>query len=119
MILLKGKGTNLSKFEDSSRIMDDILSFQRTSSDKIGLGYVHKKPNKYSKSEVKKSNDTPKTYAVVLNNAIKRERNEIKTGSNQEKSPTPPKRYQNSLLDTVILAIVFVIELLIVEGIDT
>ena len=42
VILLKGKGTNLYKFEDSSRILDDILSYQRTSSDKIGLGYIHK-----------------------------------------------------------------------------
>ena len=33
------KGTNLSRHENSSKILDDILNSQRPSSNKVGLGY--------------------------------------------------------------------------------
>jgi chromosome segregation ATPase len=48
------KGTNLSKFESSSKILDDILNSQRPSSNKVGLGYDHKETNKGLKYEIQK-----------------------------------------------------------------
>ena len=35
-----------SKFENRSRVLDDILSSQRPSSDRSALGFVKKKKNK-------------------------------------------------------------------------
>ena len=37
--LRKGVDEKYSNFENNSRILDDILSIQRPSNDKIGLGY--------------------------------------------------------------------------------
>lgn len=54
VILLIEKGTNFPMFEDSLRILDDILNCQRTSCENIGLDYVHKQPNKYLKYKVQK-----------------------------------------------------------------
>jgi hypothetical protein len=69
------KGIDLSKFEISSKILDDILDSQRPSSNKNGLCYDHKETNKGSISGILKSDKNPKTYATALQNSFKRERN--------------------------------------------
>jgi hypothetical protein len=108
------KGTNLSKLESSSKILDDILNSQRPSSNKAGLGYDHKETNKGSKYGIQKSDKNPRTYAASLQSSFKREENQIKTDSNQQISAlspkineyrrnttprrTPPKRYQQLFL---------------------
>ena len=43
-----------SKFENSSRILDDILSSQRPSGDRSGLGFVKKRIHKFFLSQIKK-----------------------------------------------------------------
>jgi hypothetical protein len=77
------KGTNLSKFESSSKILDEILNSQRPSNNKVGLGYDHKETNKGSISGIHKSDENPKTYAASLQSSFKREKNQIKTDSTQ------------------------------------
>ena len=48
------EGSIKSKFENSSRIIDDILSSQRPSGDKSSLGFVKEKKPIFFLSQVKK-----------------------------------------------------------------
>jgi hypothetical protein len=108
------KGNNQSRFENSSKILDDILNSQISSSNKSGLGYDQKKSNKGSNSTSQKTDKNPKSYAVSLQSSFKKEERKIKIDSNQHKSAlpskeneyrkntttrrTPPKRYQHLFL---------------------
>ena len=85
------KGTNLSKLESSSKILDDILNNQTPSSNKVGPGYDHKENNKGLKYEIQKSDKNPKTYAASLQSSFKNEENKIKNYSNQHKNGVPSK----------------------------
>ena len=53
-----------SKFENSSRTSDEILSFQRPSSDKSGLGFDKEKKPRYSSCTNQDGNK--RSYDVVL-----------------------------------------------------
>jgi hypothetical protein len=96
--------------------LDDILNIQIPSSNKAGLGYDHNEINKRLNYETQKSDKNPKTYAVSLQSSFKREKNQIKTDSTQQRSAlspkrneykinttpriTPPKRYQQLFLSS-------------------
>ena len=43
-----------SKFENSSRILDEILSSQRPSGDRSGLGFIKEKKQRVFLSQIKK-----------------------------------------------------------------
>jgi hypothetical protein len=67
------KGNNQSRFENSSKILDDILNSQRSSSNKTGLGYDQNKSNKGSNSTSQETDKNPKSYAVALQSSFKKE----------------------------------------------
>jgi hypothetical protein len=85
------KGNNQSRFENSSRILDDILNSRRSSSNNLGLFYNQNKSNKGSKSLSQETNKNPKGYAVALQISLKEEEIKIKTNSNQHKFSLPSK----------------------------
>jgi chromosome segregation ATPase len=58
------KGNNQSRFENSSKILDDILNNQISSSNKTGLGYDQNKSNKGSNSTSQETDKNPKSYAT-------------------------------------------------------
>ena len=64
------KGNNQSRFENSSKISNDILNSQRSPNDKKGLGY-----DQYSTSTKKKTKKQPISYADALRSPLKREDN--------------------------------------------
>jgi hypothetical protein len=67
------KGSNQSTFENSSRILDDILNSQIPSSNKSGLGSDQNKYNKGSNSTSQQNDKNPKIYAVSLQSTFKEE----------------------------------------------
>jgi hypothetical protein len=69
------KGIDLSIFESSSEILDDILNIQRSSHNKVVLGYDHKETNKGLVSGIQKNDKNIKTYAYSLQSSFKREKN--------------------------------------------
>ena len=62
-----------SKFENSSRILNEILSIQIPSSDRYGLGFVKKKKKKPESLPVTNQDGSKKNYVEVLNTPTKRE----------------------------------------------
>ena len=66
------EGSIKSKFENSSRILDDILSSQRPSGDRSGLGFV--KETKPESFPVTNQEGSKKNYAEVLKTPAKKER---------------------------------------------
>ena len=61
-----------SKLENNSKILDDILNSQRSSSDKSGLGFVkEKKPESFPLTNQRGST---KIYVEVLKSPIKKEK---------------------------------------------
>ena len=52
-----------SNFENRSRILDDILSSQRPSSDRSGLGFVKKKKKKPKSFPATNQEGSKKSYA--------------------------------------------------------
>ena len=61
-----------SKFENSSRILDDILSSQIPLSDRSGLGFIkEKKPKSFPLTNQRGSR---KSYAEGLNGPVKKEK---------------------------------------------
>jgi hypothetical protein len=108
------RGNNQSRIEKRSRVLDDILNSQISSSNKTRLGYDQNNSNKGPNSTSQETNQNPKIYAVALQSSFKKEESEIKTNSNQQKCPlpskenkyrrntttrrTPPKRYQHLFL---------------------
>ena len=61
-----------SKFENNSRILDDILSSQRPSSDRSGLGFVKEK--KSESSPLTNQRGSTKSYVEVLKKPVKKEK---------------------------------------------
>ena len=65
------EGSIKSKFENSSRILDDILNSQRSSSDRSGLGLnKEKKPESLSFTN---QGGNKKSYAKALQSQVKKE----------------------------------------------
>ena len=60
-----------SNFENNSRTLDEILSVQRPSSNKTGLGYDKEKKLEYSSFTNQDGNK--RSYATALKSPIKRE----------------------------------------------
>ena len=74
IILLRNKLDEESaqaKFENSSNILDDILNRQKTSSDKIGLGYDKGKKPECSSSTIQDGNK--RSHASTLTHSIEKE----------------------------------------------
>ena len=67
---LRNKLDEESRFENSSRTLDEILILQRRSSDKSGLGFDKEKPG-YSSCTNQDGNKI--SYDIVLMSQIKRE----------------------------------------------
>jgi hypothetical protein len=67
------KGNNQSIFENSSKILNDILNSQRSPNDKIGLGY-----DQDSTSAKQNTDKQPISYADALRIPLKREDNKGK-----------------------------------------
>ena len=88
------EGSIKSKFENSSRILDDIMSSQRPSSDRSGLGFVkEKKPNGFPVTNQERSK---KSYDEVLKTPAKKEgsKKEISQDKNRNnRAPKRPNRY--------------------------
>ena len=85
-----------SKFEKSSRILDDILSSQIPSSDRSGLEFVNE--NKLEIFYVTNQEGSKKIYAEVLKTPAKKERSEKVGLISQDKNrnnlaPKRPNRY--------------------------
>ena len=107
------KGKNHSRFENNSKILDDILNSQRSPKDKTGLGC-----DKKSTSVTLKTNKRKISYTDALKSTLKIENNKRKTSlktvhNNLKSAPptkekedkwnimtrrTPPKRYQHIFL---------------------
>jgi hypothetical protein len=92
--LLKGefeKEKKGSKFENSSKILDEILSSQRSPNNKTGLGYTQDSTST-SQGSVKR----PISYADALKGSLRREDNKekmipLKTVPHKHKSTLPTK----------------------------
>ena len=65
------EGSIKSKFENSSRILDKILSIQRPSGDRSSLGFV--KENKPKTFHVTNQEGSKKHYSEVLKTPTKKE----------------------------------------------
>jgi hypothetical protein len=68
------KGNNQSRFENNSKILDNILNIQISSSNKTGLGYDQNNFNKGSNSTSQETNKNPKSYAVSFKSPSKRKK---------------------------------------------
>ena len=85
-----------SKFENSSRILDDILSSQRPSSDRSSLGFIkEKKPESFL---VTNQEGSKKSYPKVLKTLAKKEGSKKERLISQDKNrnniaPKRPNRY--------------------------
>ena len=77
-----------SKFESKSRILDDILSSQRPSSAKSGLGYDKEKEPEYSSFIFQDRNK--RNYVVVLKSPIKKD--------SKKYAPSSHKKYRTDIL---------------------
>ena len=60
------KEKKLSKFENNSKILDDIINNKKSSNDKIGLGYDQKNSNKGSNSTSQEVDKNSKKYATAI-----------------------------------------------------
>jgi hypothetical protein len=85
------KGINQSRFENNSKILDDILNSQISSSNKTRLGFDQKKSSKGSNSTSQKIDKNPKHYAVSLQSSFKKEERKTKIDHNQYKYGLPSK----------------------------
>ena len=92
-----------SKFENSSRILDDILSNLRPLSDKSGLGFDKEKKPEYSSFTNQGGNK--RSYAAALKSPVKKEESKKYVSSfhdkdkNNEVSKRPmTNRYQQTFL---------------------
>ena len=81
-----------SKFENNSRILDDILSSQRPSSDRSSLGFIKEK-NPES-SPLTNQRGSTKSYPEVLKSPVKKEKCKEHALSSHDKDRTheDPKR---------------------------
>ena len=75
-----------SKFENSSKTLDNILSSQRTSRDKSGLGY--NKENKPKFSSLTNQCRNKRNYVAALKSQIKREENKKYVPPSHDKDKT-------------------------------
>ena len=90
------EGSIKSKFENSSRILDDIVSSQRPSGDRSSLRFVKEK--KLEGFSVSKKEGSKKSYAEILKNPTKTERSKKVELISQDKNrnniaPKRPNRY--------------------------
>ena len=69
-----------SKFEGSSKILDDILNSQRPSNDKSGLGY---RPNYYSFTN---QGGNKKNYVVALKSPVKKKESKKSIPNSHDKN---------------------------------
>jgi hypothetical protein len=94
IVLLKReieKKKKQSRFENSSKILNDILNRQRSPNDKIGLGYTQD-----STCMTQRTNKIPISYADALKSSLRRENNKekmkpLKIVPNKQKSALPTK----------------------------
>ena len=95
------EGSIKSKFENISRMLDDILSSQRPSGDRSSLGSVkEKKPKNFI---VTNQEGSKKSYAEVLKTPAKKERSKKAGLISQDKNknnlaPKRPNRYLHIFL---------------------
>ena len=100
------EGSIKSKFENSSRILDDILSSQRPSGDRSGLGFVEeKKPESFLVCTNQEG--SKKSYAEVLKTPAKKERSKKADLNSQDKNrnnlaPKRPNRYLEIFLRSLL-----------------
>ena len=85
------KRNNQSRLENNSKIFDDIINSERSSSNKIWFGYVHRNSKEFSNSTTLKSDKGPKSYADTLKNSFRKEENYKMTNINQHKFSFLPK----------------------------
>ena len=86
------EGSIKSKFENSSRILNDILNIQRTSSGRSGLGFnKEKKLQCFSHTN---QGENKKNYAEALMSPVKKEENNRPTPNSQykQRNNMVPKR---------------------------
>ena len=65
------KNSSNHKFKNSSKILDDILNSQRSSSDRSGLGFVKEK--KLKSFPLTNQRGSTQSYAEVLKSPVKKE----------------------------------------------
>ena len=90
------EGSIKSKFENRSRILDDILNIQIPSSDRSGFGFV--KENKPENFPFTSQEGSKKIYVEVLKTPAKKERSKKAGLISQDKNrnnlaPKRPNRY--------------------------
>ena len=100
-LILLGKNTNeeslQSKFKSSSKTLDDILSFQRSSSNKNGLGY--EKENKEKQSSFINKEENKRSYVNALMRPFVKEYNKKNSLSqNESRTDNVPSRHQQLFL---------------------
>ena len=66
------KRNNQSRLENNSKIFDDIIKSERSSSNKTWFGYVHKNSKEFSSSTTLKSDKVPTSYADTLKSSFKK-----------------------------------------------
>jgi hypothetical protein len=120
------------KFGKSTKILDNILGFQRSPLFKIGLGYDEKQKTpegdastKVTNPSEKENEENPKSCANILKGSINDESRNKKGNDDQHKSDSfhkneikrvvPPRRpftnrYQNLFLGYFFLAMISVIK---------
>ena len=95
------EGSIISKFENSSRILDDILNSQRASSDRSGLGFnKEEKPECFSFTN---QGGNKKGYAEALKSLAKKVESKKTSPNSQDKNinnmvPKRPNRYLHIFL---------------------
>ena len=95
------EGSIKSKFENSSRILDDILNSQRASSDRFGLGFnKEKKPKCFSLTN---QGGNKRSYAESLKSLFKKEESKKASLNSQDKNrnnmvPKRPNRHLQRFL---------------------
>ena len=100
------EGSNKSKFENNSRILDNILNSQRSSSDRSGLGF--NKENKPKCFSFTNQGGNKKSHSELLKSLVKKEESKKASLNSQEKIinnmvPKRPNRYQPYLFGALLL----------------
>jgi hypothetical protein len=81
IVLLKReieKEKKQSRFENNSKILNDILNSQRLPSNKIGIGYDQKNFNKGSNFTYQEINKNTKSYATTLQSSFRKHESKIR-----------------------------------------
>ena len=78
------EGSIKSKFENISRIIDDIMSSQRPSGDRYGFGFIKEKNSK--SFSVTNQEGSKKIYGKILKTPAKKERSKKPYLNSQDKN---------------------------------